>query len=127
MERDVSDRIRSSLCDFGGDSVDSVASPESQARSPNLGGPISTADVVWFCGVGSRLLGTSVVRSTEARCNSIGLMYMGALLFGAVKLGFLSGGDALNSYTPYILPVSILASVGVYLAARESLESSQSE
>ena len=54
-------------------------------------------------------------------------LYLGALLFGAVKLGFLSGGDALNSYAPYILPVSILASVGVYLAARESLESSQSE
>jgi hypothetical protein len=54
-------------------------------------------------------------------------MYMGALLFGAVKLGFLSGSDAVNSYAPYILPVSILASVGVYLAARESLESSQSE
>src|SRR6516162_8347534 len=73
MERDVSDRIRSSSCDFGGDSVASLVSPESQARSPNLGGPISTADVVWFCGVGSRLLGTSVVRSTEARCNSIDL------------------------------------------------------
>jgi hypothetical protein len=54
-------------------------------------------------------------------------MYMGALLFGAVKLGALSGGDALNSYAPYILPGSILGSVGVYLAARQSLESSQSE
>ena len=54
-------------------------------------------------------------------------MYLGALLFGAVKLGFLSGSDALNNHAPYILPVSILASVGVYLAARKSLERSQSE
>ena len=35
-------------------------------------------------------------------------LYMGALLFGAVKLGDLSGGDALNSYAPYILGVLYL-------------------
>ena len=54
-------------------------------------------------------------------------LYMGALLFGAVKLGALSSGNALNSYAPYILPGSILGSVGVYLAACRSLERSQSE
>ena len=53
-------------------------------------------------------------------------LYMGALLIGAVKLGALSGGDALNSYAPYILSSSILGSVGVYLA-RQALESSPSE
>ena len=54
-------------------------------------------------------------------------LYMGVLLFSAVKLGFLSSGDAINNYAPYILPVSILASVGVYMAAKESLSVSQSE
>lgn len=54
-------------------------------------------------------------------------LYMGALLFAAVKLGVLSSGDALNSYAPYILPGSIFGSIGVYVAARRSLEASQSE
>jgi hypothetical protein len=54
-------------------------------------------------------------------------LYMGALLFGAVKLGALSSGNALNSYAPYILPGSILGSGAVYVSARRSLESSQSE
>jgi hypothetical protein len=48
-------------------------------------------------------------------------LYLGALLFSAVKFGFLSSDDAINNYAPYILPVSILGSVGVYMAAKESL------
>ena len=54
-------------------------------------------------------------------------LYLGVLLFSTVKLGFLSSDDAINNYAPYILPVSILASVAVYMAAKESLRVSQSE
>ena len=54
-------------------------------------------------------------------------LYLGGLLFSAVKLGFLSSDDAINSYAPYILPVSILGSVGAYMAAKETLSVSQSE
>jgi hypothetical protein len=54
-------------------------------------------------------------------------LYMGVLLFSAVKLGFLSSGDAVNSYAPYILPGSILGSVAVYMAASRSFTISQSE
>ncbi len=54
-------------------------------------------------------------------------LYMGILLFSIVKLGVLSRSDALNGYAPYILPSSILASIAVYVAARRSLQASQSE
>lgn len=54
-------------------------------------------------------------------------LYMGVLLFAAVKLGVLSSGDALNRYGPYVLPGSILGSIAVYVAARRTLEVSRSE
>jgi L-asparagine transporter-like permease len=54
-------------------------------------------------------------------------VYIGVLLFSAVKLGFVSNGDARNSYAPYILLGSILGSVAVYFAASRSLKLSQSE
>jgi hypothetical protein len=54
-------------------------------------------------------------------------LYMGVLLFSAVKLGLLSSGDALSRYGPYVLPGSILGSIAVYVAARRTLEVSRSE
>jgi hypothetical protein len=54
-------------------------------------------------------------------------LYMGILLFSAVKLGVLSSGDALNGYGPYVLPSSILGSIAVYVVARRMLEASRSE
>lgn len=49
-------------------------------------------------------------------------LYLGVLLFSAVKLAVLSPGIALNGYAPYILPVSVLGSLAVYLMARRRLE-----
>ena len=49
-------------------------------------------------------------------------MYMGALLFSAVKVSILTTSTALNNYGPYILPTSILGSVAVYIMARRRLE-----
>ena len=49
-------------------------------------------------------------------------MYMGTLLFGAVKVAVLTTSTALNDYGPYILPTSVLGSVAVYIMARRRLE-----
>jgi hypothetical protein len=49
-------------------------------------------------------------------------VYMGVLLFSAVKLAMLSTSSALSDYAPYILPTSALGSVAVYVMARRRLE-----
>jgi hypothetical protein len=61
------------------------------------------------------------IRFTFAIFVSLNL-YMGALLFSAYRLRFLSQETALYDNGPYILPGAALASAAVYITARRRLE-----
>jgi hypothetical protein len=49
-------------------------------------------------------------------------LYIGIVLFSAVKLGLVSTSAAVNDYAPYILPGSALCSLAVYWMARDRLK-----
>ena len=48
-----------------------------------------------------------------------------ALGLGAIRLGIVSQAAALNDYAPFMIPFSALASVLVYIAARQMLKAPQ--
>lgn len=50
-----------------------------------------------------------------------------ALGFSAIRLDILSQKTALNEYAPFMVPFSALASIVLYIAARQMFESSHSE
>ncbi len=49
-----------------------------------------------------------------------------ALGFGAIRLGILSQAAALNDYAPFMIVFSALASILLYIAARQMLKAPQS-
>jgi hypothetical protein len=49
-----------------------------------------------------------------------------ALGFGTIRLGILSQATALNDYAPFMVPFSVLASILLYVVARQMLKAPQS-